>query len=320
MDGYRIGWKWLLLAAITLPCVSGCSWLYQRPPHPLPPVFTQKPTLDELVAAVNRNSSQIQSFSTHQASISVPGVPTLHDTSVVFERPRRLRLTAGMDLMGTEFDLGSNDELFWVWVRHNQPPAIYFCRHEQFATCPLRDALPVDPNWLIEAFGVVEFSLHDRHQGPFTLSNGALEVRTTRQTPDGPALKRTVLDPRTACVLEQHVYDAQNRLVASAVARQHRRDPLSGLIMPKTVDLQCPLAGFTMTVNLGNVAINSPQGIPPESWVMPNYPGYERLDLCDPTLRLLPAAAASASRPNSAAPSGSSRGSTLSRRWNRLLR
>lgn len=312
MDGYRIGWKWLLLAAITLPCASGCGWLLQRPPQPLPPVFTQKPTLDELVAAVNKNSSQILSFTTHQASISGPGFPTLHDTSVVFERPRRLRLKAGMDLMGTEFDLGSNDELFWIWVRRNQPPAVYFCRHDQFATCPLRDALPVDPNWLIEAFGVVEFSPGDQHQGPFTLSNGALEVRTTRQTPGGPALKRTVLDPRTACVLEQHVYDAQNRLVASAVTSQHRRDPLSGLIMPKTVHLQCPQVGFTMTVNLGNVAINSPQVIPPESWVMPNYPGYETLDLCDPTLRLLPASSASSS--------GSSRASTVSRRWNRLLR
>ena len=32
-------------------------------------------------------------------------------------------------LTGPEVDLGSNDELFWFWVRRNEPPAVYFARH-----------------------------------------------------------------------------------------------------------------------------------------------------------------------------------------------
>ena len=45
--------------------------------------------------------------------------------SVAFQRPRRFRLRADTGLTGTELDLGSNDDLFWFWVRREQPPAMY---------------------------------------------------------------------------------------------------------------------------------------------------------------------------------------------------
>ena len=99
----------------------------------LPP----SPTLEQVIEVVNRNNSQIRSFSTNRASISGSGFPSLR-ASVAFERPRRFRLRAETGLTGTEFDLGSNDELFWFWVRREQPPAMYYCRHDQFASSQAR--------------------------------------------------------------------------------------------------------------------------------------------------------------------------------------
>ena len=60
-------------------------------------------------------------------------------------------------LTGPELDLGSNDEVFWFWVRREQPPALYYCRHDQFAASPARQTLPIQPEWLIEAMGIAPF-------------------------------------------------------------------------------------------------------------------------------------------------------------------
>ncbi len=89
----------------------------------LPPVLPSSPTLAQVISVVNGNSSQIQSFSTSQATISGTGFPGMR-ASIAFQRPMRLRLRADLPLgTGQAVDLGSNDELFWFWVRSNQPPA-----------------------------------------------------------------------------------------------------------------------------------------------------------------------------------------------------
>jgi len=83
-------------------------------------------------------------------------------------------------------------------------------------------------------------------------------------------------------VVEQHVYDAGGRRIATAVAEQHRRDPLTNLVMPRAVRIESPQAQFSMQVNLGNVQINRLTGNPAELWSMPRYPGAALVDLGAP--------------------------------------
>ncbi len=284
MDGLRRYTLLLLVCAASLPLGSGCHLLGRR--QPPPPVFTPvlQPgaTQRQVIDAVNNNSRRIQSFATHQVELSGPGIPiTLRGASIVFERPRRLRIQAGTGIMGPELDVGSNDELFWFWVRRSETPAVFFCRHDRYATCPAAREIPVEPNWLIESFGIVEFSPHEQHQGPTTRSDGRLEILTVRQTPCGPATKKTVIDASTALVHEQHLYDQQGRIVASAVVREHRRDPATDLVMPKVVDLQYPQAQFSMLVNLGNAEINGAVANT-QLWRMPTMPGWPTVDLANP--------------------------------------
>ena len=82
-------------------------------------------------------------------------IPRCGPTSPI-QRPRCFRLRA--DGIGPEVDLGSNDQLFWFWIKRSQPPAIYFCRHDQFATSRARQMIPIHPNWLIEALGTLNRS------------------------------------------------------------------------------------------------------------------------------------------------------------------
>ena len=92
--------------------------------------------------------------------------------NIALERPRRFRLRADTMITGPEVDLGSNDELFWFWVRRSPEPAVYFCRHDQFSSSVARQVLPVEPEWLIDALGVATLDPAGDHSGPVAVGQG----------------------------------------------------------------------------------------------------------------------------------------------------
>ena len=294
MDGYRT--RLLLLVVVGLTGLSGAScpstlqpfWNWNAPP-PAPPVLPTTATLEQVIQVVNQNNSRIHSYSSDRATLSSPGMPSLR-ANLAFERPRRFRLRAETGITGPELDLGSNDQYFWFWIKRNQPPAVYFCRHDQFDASRAKQLLPIDPNLLIEALGTAELDPALPHQGPFFSPSGdRVEVRTVRETADGPVTKVTVVDARRGWVVEQRVFDARGQMVARSVTKRHRRDPLSNLVMPSLVEITCPLAQFSMEIDLGPVRINRPLGNPAELWTMPDYPGYPVVDLGNPDGPLSPA-------------------------------
>ena len=272
----------MALALATLVAQSGCAWLrFWQEPHPqvLPPGAG----LEQVIAAVNRNNSQIQSLFSNSAFLSGPGYPTLR-AHIAYQRQRNFRLKA--DGFGPEVDLGSNDQLFWFWIKRNQPPAVYFCRHDQYPTSQARRMIPVDPDWLIEALGTLELDPALPHQGPYPVPGKAnwIQIRTLRETPEGPNMKVTTIDAVSAWVMEQQIWDAQGQLRARSVAENYRRDPRTNLYVPTAVRVECPAANFSMRVDLGAVQVNQPQGNPGELWAMPSYPGYPLVDLGNPNL------------------------------------
>ena len=127
----------------------------QQYTQPIPRALPPSPSLDQVVDIVNDNSARVQALSAPRATITAPGFPSLN-ANIAFQRPRSFRLIA-QKFIGPEVDLGSNDELLWFWIRRSQPPALFFCRHAQFGSSAARQIVPVEPEWLIEALGVVTF-------------------------------------------------------------------------------------------------------------------------------------------------------------------
>jgi hypothetical protein len=286
----------LLSVLLGLFSLSGaqCNFLAPRedPIARLPPALPPSPTLQQVIAVVNNNSTRIQSFSTSQASLSMQGFPALR-ANIAFQRPMRLRLRADLPIAGQEVDAGSNDELFWFWARRNEPAALYYCRHDQFAASPVRRNLAIDPSWLIEALGLAQLDPALPHQGPRVRPDGGLEIRTSLSTPQGPATKITILDPRQALILAQYLYDARNQLAASAVAGRYRQDPLTGLFMPTVVEIQtAAVQGSTplkLRIDQGPVEITRPIPNVHQLWIWPTIPGWPVVDLCNPAARASPA-------------------------------
>jgi hypothetical protein len=182
---------------------------FAAPGPAAPQVLQPGATREQIVAAVNQNSSRVQSLSVSNASITIPnmmGLPLLSG-NIAAERPGRFRLRAGT-LGGPELDLGSNDELFWLWVRHNQPPAVYFCRHSQFANSNIRQMLPVEPAWLLSALGMVGIDPASVISGPLpsVRGSGTVELRTWLPSAGGNLQRVLLIDATRAWVVEQHIY------------------------------------------------------------------------------------------------------------------
>src|SRR5262245_9016074 len=118
-------------------CCASCARSLRNPfssaGPPAPDVLAPAASLDQIMGAVNSNAQKIRTLHTNTPSINVPaalGIPTLR-ANIAAMRPGRMRLEASTAVTGAEIDFGSNDELFWFWVKRNEPPAVYFARHSQ---------------------------------------------------------------------------------------------------------------------------------------------------------------------------------------------
>lgn len=275
-----------LALVLVVTCGSGatCSSRLRAPfvntpvaPHLLSPSATAA----QIVAVVNQNSSRVATYVTNNASISMPGdlgLPLLRG-NIAVQLPRRLRLRAGTALTGAEVDFGSNDELFWMWSKRNEPPGVYYARHATPDGSAVPHSLPIDPQWVLDALGLVTLDPSAAYQGPLARPDGNLELRTNVATAFGPRQRAYVIDAAHGWVLEQHAYEANGTLLASATAEDFRYDPVSQTSLPRRVRLQVPAADIAFTINTGGVVVNSAIANPQQLFGLPSFDGYPAIDL-----------------------------------------
>jgi len=283
-----------LLVVVAAVASSGASCPqvlrgYQVGTLPLPRALPPQPSLEQVVAAVHDNTQRVRSLSATQAVLVVPGVPRL-SARVACEPPRRFRLQAQTSLTGPELDLGSNDELFWVWLRQHQPPITAFCRHDRYAQSQARNLLPIRADWMPELLGLVSFRPEDAHDGPYPSADGRLEIRSRLRADGDEILKSTILDGTTGLVAEQHLFTPAGARLASVRTSRYRVDPASGAALPHVVEVSWPASGVDFKLELTAITVNGASLDPAQLWQMPAYPGYEPVDLADPSVVLGPPA------------------------------
>jgi hypothetical protein len=255
-----------------------------RPPGPAAPVVLQgTPTAQQIVAAVNANTARVNSYYTTSAKFTVPGmagIPMLRG-NIALERPLNFRLTAGIALTGgDEIDMGSNSELMWLWVRRNDPAALFFCRHDQFANSGARQVIPIDPTWIGDALGLVQLNPAAEYQGPVVRPDGHLELRSPIASPSGPMTRVIVVDATRAWVIEQHLYNSTGGApVASAIAEDFRYDETVQVSLPRRVTIRMPASDLALTIDVGQVALNVAIPNPAVMWSPPALEDYPRVDL-----------------------------------------
>ena len=270
----------LLIVSMLLP---GCAWWkgWVNAPQ-APTVFQSSPTIQQITAHLNANP--VNSLEAERAKISLDGLPALN-ARLVMERPRNLRFRVETSLTGPEMDMGSNSELFWLWAKRNDPPAVFYARHDRFAGSAARQMIPIQPEWIGEALGVIYLDPQGKHEGPIDRGNHRLEVRSKLNTADGEMTRVLILNDVYGWVLEQHLYDSRGQLIASAKSSQHRHYPVEGVSLPHHVEISLPTAQLGFNLDVAQYRINSLTGSPEQLFTMPQFEGYPVVDVADPNFR-----------------------------------
>jgi hypothetical protein len=272
------------LATVALLFVSsGATCIPKRPISAFAPptLFQGAPDVQQLLEAINRSRAIVQ-LQSNAVTIDAEGIPKL-SAKMVWERPKRFRMTGGLSsLTGTEFDLGSNDEYFWMSTRRGPSPTVFYARHDQFAAQVDRQILPVSPEWLIEALGVVELDPNTIIGTPHALADGQIEIKSTMESPIGPYRRTIVVDPKSAVIRRVMLQDPSERLIATSSLSNHQYYSSVQVSLPRNVQAQLiPIGGppIDLTLDVGYYTINDNQGQDPARWAFPDTRGYQAFDL-----------------------------------------
>jgi hypothetical protein len=253
---------------------------------PAPTVFQAQPTQADLLSKLNEHASRVRQLQSN-VSLEIPGAPRLSGT-LILERPNRIRLKAGIGgISEMGFDVGSNSELFWIWNKASlpgqPPPAIYFAQQSDYHRIRQVASIPIDPQWIIDASGLVEFSPNDVHHGPY-MENGMMKIATIQRTSDGHVTRVSVIDPKTALIRQQAFYDTNNQRIGYIVSEQFEYFQEEGVSLPKRIELHLtPSQGEPLKVgiNASQYRINQFFGNPDQTWSMPRPDGVRLINLAE---------------------------------------
>lgn len=263
---------------------SGCKLFHQGT---LPTAFSSRtPGLTEIEDVVNRNSQRIHSMRSENASVTLTSVSQIGlKTDISLERPKRLRMRGGMSFSGDMFDIGSNDDVFWVWYRQHPERLVYTARHESYANSAMRQSIPIDPGWVVESLGIVEFRPDETHEGPYTSSNGLLQVRTIRNTASGQVQKVTTIDPGSSAILQQDLYDANGQWITRSRLSNHAIDKETQILYAKRIEIETAGIDGKIIIVIDNPQFNK---ITPENstalFSKPYFPNFTEYDISAPPL------------------------------------
>ncbi len=239
-------------------------------------------TLEQVIRVVNANSAPVRQLQSEGARLQVPGLPSLEATYAL-ERPRRFRLRAETRLTGPELDLGSNDSVYWLWVKRQQNGAVFWGRHDQFQYSAARSLLPVSPDWLVQAIGVVQLEPTGQHQGPYRVRPGQLEIRSQVDSPTGPMTRVTVVDDQRGWVLAQYLSNPSGETLATANASGFRYYSQFAVSLPRHVKIGLPTIQLQFHLRTERHLINQLPPDPGQLWTMPRMPSYPYVDLSNPS-------------------------------------
>ncbi len=267
----------ILLALTVVIALTGATCVPRPPAESLPPpLFQSAPTLEELASVLNSSASRVRQLHTEGATITTARMPGFLRAEITLERPRRFRLRGR--LMGPALDIGSNDELLWFWASNDPENNVYFARHDQ-VSAGVNSPIPLEPEWLVDAFGLVELAPQDFHEGPFPRGSQQVEVISRLWRPRGELVRRLVIHPSYGWILEQQVYSSSGQLLASVRGSNHVYHEEVGVSLPHRIDIELPPSRLNFTVEVDQYAINQLFDAPATIWAMPLFEGQPRIDL-----------------------------------------
>lgn len=277
------------LGLLCLTLLPGCAWMRHwmsySPRMAEPCVLAPDASASDIVNVLNDNISKLYAWRSTDVHITARqgGVPMTLSAVMAVESSRKLRLRVS-SLAGYEVDLGSNPERFWFWMKRGDPHGIMTASYDDVADGKPMGPLPFQPEWLIEALGVIPITAAGlvMHEQPLDPRSGQTARRVAfvgdQVTPQGRTIKRTmVVDACHGVIVEHSLREPSGRLIARAGLSHYQRES-NGVRLPHRIDLLWPDSGVELTLRIGAIETN-PGMVSEDTWAMPTYPDSPVIDL-----------------------------------------
>jgi hypothetical protein len=244
-------------------------------------------TPDKIVAALNANAQRVQTLQCQDVDMTcTQGIQSFNlQALMVCQKPRNFRLNAKL-MNNLIVDMGSNGQEFWWWISKADPPYLFHCSYDDFARSRGRIQLPFQPDWVIEALGMMEYD----PRKPYQLKQNGTKLELVEQSisPQGKPVQKVTLLNRSGNQIQvtAHILkDERGNEICSAIVSQVQTDAVSGVILPKIVELKWPAEKVRMKMVLADIHVNGslPQGQVAALFTRPNLQNVTSVDLAQGT-------------------------------------
>lgn len=271
-----------LLLVLCLSIPVGCQSMLKRGGGPFsmfakkpPAVFSTASTKKDIVEHLNNQIVQVSSWRSTDARLKATGIPVPLSAMIAVEKPNNFRLVVSNGLTGSqELDLGSNSNQFWTWARQMEPKNILTVRHENMGAIQKQMPFPVQPEWLMEVFGLTEFDMNKVDLVFPDPEKPEARLISDYRTKEGVQVRKvSIIDMQQGVVTGHRLYDIRGDMVASAELGQFRPTPVAGIELPQKIKLQWAKPKLSMNLTFPSLEVNVPE-LDDHLWNVPTIAGY----------------------------------------------
>ncbi len=243
----------ILFCFVILGLCGGCSLRKVQ----LPEVMKANPTLDEVISAVNNNSSKVNTLVSEDGTLGVSSFPWTAKCRLAFQRDSNIRLVGNLNMVGPVVDVGSDGRIFWFWFKNQEPNQISYCKLSEYAQSSMRDQIPVDPIWFPESLGIMRIDPADVVEGPVVDRDNTVKLVLKRPRPEGDYFEYLYLESKTAAVRRLDVRNPVTDEILTVAYDDYQIDPDYNVVLPKKVTISRSLVKERLFIDLGTLRVNS---------------------------------------------------------------
>lgn len=257
-----------LLMVGTVLLAAGCNgWINRRDSvaSTAPTADAPAPPVEQLVSYLNDCAGRLKSVQSNGMWLDCKQgkQPISLEANMVCEKPRNFRLM-GVIAGQPEVDIGSNNDEFWYWIKHDDPPYLYHCGYDAMAKGNVRMPFPFQPDMVVAGLGMRPYDA-DVNKYELKVLPRTLELSENVVSAQGQTVRmvtifnRTPVDPNKGApqVTDFVLRDAKGQDICKATVLNVQVDQGTGAVVPRKVRLSWPAQQLELSMTLRTVIVNN---------------------------------------------------------------
>lgn len=229
---------------------------------------------NEIIKKVNSNNAAIQSYVADMDIVLRKRALTF--TAVgksYYEKPKSYRLqTTNVRTNQLGSDIGSNNDIFWFWIRRLDPNTMHFSKYKDLMNTNLPDSL--QPNIMMDTLGIGQINTK---RTSIRTENSIIIVQEITTSPrQQEIIKVTLVDPDRPAIKGFRLYSRSGKMFALCDIQSYFKAN-NGAYFPQ----QSVTKWYTEQITIGTT-VRNPQinvKIDPKTFQIPQYNGLKVIDI-----------------------------------------